>query len=535
MNSLLWKQWRETRTYLAFFMAWMLLAVLYAIGYELGHGYRAVVGAWSSMAQVFGIVAAIILAVRVACGEQVENTLSFSASLPISMRRMATVRIVGAMAVLAIPIVAAAIVLSLALAGGLVAQAEPRGIAEHVGLIQRPTATLLVSLEQLWSVTVIAVMSSVELLLVLCLLGCSLKHQAQVGFAGAVLALGIFIASFVPWGSDWQPYVRLTYGALLPQSLVVHWGYAEATGGYADHELAPGLWWALALVIPLLLLLARLFVTRYGTRPYAVPSTNRWRFRIFSTSWFSYIPLRFPNRSCALSWLELRQSVPLSTYGLLFAFMLTIYTVVFESQWLNRTFDTNLRAELPNSTYIVAMLWAVVVGSGLYSADLNPQLGNFWRSRPISTGMWFWFKFVIGLVVMLVVLDGVTIAVSWTAPRNESTDGMSWAYVACFPIQHAMFYALAVLGTCWLRKPVLGGVVAIVGFTVLSVAITAFPASNHLEPTNVHNALHHAESKGLIDFTRHGYPLVYGMLVAASAVSALLASWAAKPLLNKSQ
>src|SRR5947209_1837041 len=63
---------------------------------------------------------------------------------------------------------------------------------------------------------------------------------------------------------------------------------------------------------------------------------------------------------------------------------------------------------LPHSVFFVGMLWAVVVGSSLYSADLGSGLGSFWRSRAISPGLWFWSKFVIGLVAVVGVLDGVT-------------------------------------------------------------------------------------------------------------------------------
>ena len=126
MNSLLWKQWRETRGLLAIFIAWMTLAVCHVIGYELGPHYRAPVGHFSGLALIYSFFAAIVLAMRTSHGERTDGTIAFSAALPISMRRMGTVRIVSAVATLAIPIVIAAGILALALASGLVEQAEPR-------------------------------------------------------------------------------------------------------------------------------------------------------------------------------------------------------------------------------------------------------------------------------------------------------------------------------------------------------------------------------------------------------------------------
>ena len=54
-------------------------------------------------------------------------------------------------------------------------------------------------------------------------------------------------------------------------------------------------------------------------------------------------------------------------------------------------------------------------------------------------------------------------------------------------------YALAVLGTCWFRRPVIGGILAILGYTVLTVALTTFPMTNRLEPIHIYNAVLSAE------------------------------------------
>ena len=123
MKSLLWKQWQENRGYLAVFVTWMIVAVIYCLGYEFGYGLRATIGQFSGFALFYTIGAAIFLAMRTALGEQTAGTLLFSVSLPISRRRIAAARIGGAVATLAIPILLAAALLALALASGLVEQA----------------------------------------------------------------------------------------------------------------------------------------------------------------------------------------------------------------------------------------------------------------------------------------------------------------------------------------------------------------------------------------------------------------------------
>jgi hypothetical protein len=426
--------------------------------------------------------------------------------------------------------------LSLALASGLVEQAGPRGDRPFPRLPERETASLLTALEQLGSITAIAVFGGIQLLLVLSLFGCWLRSQAQVGLLGAVMGFGSMVASGLLWYGERRPYVQFAYGAVLPQSLAIQWGYgAEHGGSYTDHELAHYRWVALGLAIPLLLIIARLFVTQYGRLPRAALATWRKQFRLATPAILSHIPIRLPGRWGALIWIELRQSLPLVTFGLLFALLVAVATVAMEPQFNysigeNYSIGDSVRAEMPHTIAFVGMLWAAVVGSGIYSGELGSGLGAFWRSRPISPGMWFWCKFIIGLVVVVSVLDGVTMLVTWNSPRESMTTGMSWAYVGCFPLIHALMYALAVLGTCWLRKPVIGGFLAMLGYTLLSVAITSFPISTSLEPIGVYNDLLHAERAGQVDFTQHGYPLVYGILAASSFVIAVLSSRLARPL-----
>ena len=71
--------------------------------------------------------------------------------------------------------------------------------------------------------------------------------------------------------------------------------------------------------------------------------------------------------------------------------------------------------------------------------------------------------------------------------------------------------------------------------TLLHVAITTFPMTDRLEPINVYNAMLSAERSGQVDFTQHGYPLVYGAQVVLVVLLALLSSRLARPLLPTSR
>ncbi len=527
MNSLWWKEWRESRRYLAIFIAWMTLAVCYAIGHQLGPHVRTPVGHFSGLALIYTFFAAIVLAMRTSHGERTDGTIAFSAALPVSLRRMATVRIVSAALTLAVPIVIAAGILALALAGGLVAQVESR------------LPGYLTPLEHLGSVTAIAILGGVELLLVLSLLGCYLRSQAPIGVVGAVMAFGSLITLGKFSSLNQYPWARVIYGALLPQSLVMDWGSGNERGGfyytdpgfqyYTDHEVAQYRWIVMSLSVFVLALFGRLFVTRYGALRGSSTRPRPRRFRIAFPPILSRIPIRLPGRLPAMIWLELRQAMPLATCGFLVAVLMAIAIALLGVR-VDFSSRPSLLTALPDSVVIVGMLWPVVVGSGLYSADLGSGLGAFWRSRPISPDLWFWTKFVVGLAAVVGLLDGVTMLVSWKAARAENPTLLSWAYVGCFPMIHAQVYALAVLGTCWFRRPVIGGILAILGYNVLGVAITAFPITSRLEPMDVFGELNRAERSGQVDFTQHGYPLVYGVLVVSTVLLALLSSRLARPL-----
>ena len=175
----------------------------------------------------------------------------------------------------------------------------------------------------------------------------------------------------------------------------------------------------------------------------------------------------------------------------------------------------------------MALLWGSIVGSGVYASELEPKLGQFWRSRPISPSTWFWIKFLVGLAAVLGVLDLVTILVGWGSQYGQAPAQMSWAYVACMPLLHALLYSLAVLGTCWLRRPVLAAALVILSYyLVSSIAFGFIPGTSEYEPIDVYNGLFHDERHvpgGSLNLLDHAYPAVYGTIAAIIVMAAIVA------------
>jgi hypothetical protein len=509
--SLVNKEWRERRMSFAVCGGWMLACALYVVAYEWTHEFRAPVASFYGCSHLYALFAAVFLAMRTALGEPSLGVQQFSLSLPVSRSRLAWVRLAGGAATLVVPIVVAAVVVTLFIASGFIENAALRLTGGQLRLPDRSSMSAADATGLLWTVAAVAIASGLQLFLVLSVWGARRSSEAQIGFAGAVLALGW---TLLPGARMMSDSVSGWIGSLLPASLIVHYSYSTENGSYGDLDIARPLWMPLAINTVLLLFLAWWFTRRFGSRTVLHSERRAVRWRRWPAVW-SRVPLPLVHPVVALVWINLRQSVPLAIAGLFVAVLITLSQI--------SEFETgqNFRSQLPSSTWFVATLWGAIVGVGIFAAELQADLGSFWRSRPITVGGWFWCKFVTGLLAVLVVLDGTTAVVSWGTPVGNTT-GLSWAYLACMPMVHATLYALAVLGICLTRRPILGATLAIAGYFVTSTVLTSI-FGEHWDPIHIHNCLLGDEMQGALDLAQHGYPLVYGLLGVIIALSAWLA------------
>lgn len=182
---------------------------------------------------------------------------------------------------------------------------------------------------------------------------------------------------------------------------------------------------------------------------------------------------------------------------------------------------------LPGTISVVALLWSGIVASVAFSSELQTGLGHFWRSRPIPVALWFWTKFVVGLLAVVLVLDGIPAVVSPYPADGDyvSLNRMSWAYLACMPLLHGMLYSFAVFVVCRLRRPVLAVVCAFAPFLLLSIVAEKFPEIFSYNPLAVYDQL---SNRNHPDLTGHHYPVVYGSVAAITVLAALASSRAVR-------
>ena len=106
---------------------------------------------------------------------------------------------------------------------------------------------------------------------------------------------------------------------------------------------------------------------------------------------------------------------------------------------------------------------------------------------------------------------------------------MNWPYIACIVPLHATMFSVAVAWACVLRRAVLGGMAAVVTFTIVMAALAWSSATRDLSPIEVYNRLNNRgplDTHGPLDFSAHGFPIVataMGLIILAC----LLIGWRA--------
>lgn len=525
LRMLVWKEWRERRLQFLVCSLWMIGGAIYTIAYERSHGYRAPVASFFGTAATFGLFVPIFLAMRTSLGETTDRTRSFSSALPISPGQRSWTRLAGGAGVLVVPILLGAMLLSLCLALGWLEQASTRSLpnddVSYGRLSERASLTPLAAVGLVGRVTAITTWSATSLYILLSLLGTTLRAEAHAGYVGAFVAflwfLGDGLQTWLPLDEAGLPGLAAWAGGLIPEGMIINFGYGDDRGRYGDLALADAVLGPLLLNTVIQLLLAAWFVRRNNRR---LPGRLAKKSRIPSPA--SLVPwsLPLPTRSLALVWLTLRQAVPMCLPGLLLACLMTPLQMGLgegcQVELLQTFTDT-----MPESMCVIGMLWATVVGAGIFSAEIDRRIGESWRAWPVPFWRMFAIKFLVGLLVVLLVLDGTTIAASWNSPNWGGYHCMNWSYVACILPLHAVMFAVAVGWTCLFRRPVLGGLATFISFVLTTIVFESFTALRHFDPIDVYNNLAHAAQAagGRPHLTAHNYPVV-----AAGMAVVLLAS-----------
>jgi hypothetical protein len=181
---------------------------------------------------------------------------------------------------------------------------------------------------------------------------------------------------------------------------------------------------------------------------------------------FTGLALPWRSKFSAIVWKQLREIGPPLTVGI------TAVTCVIVAIVLgNRAEYSEPRRFLDllaSAVVYVGFITAMTVGIGALLNDLGPQLNTFWRSRPINPDLWFWTRFcLVPLVVLLMTALPMAVG-AWCALPTFDEIG-KWFQPEFIVIVSVLLclYASAVAMTCLLRNAVYAA--------VLSIALLAAP------------------------------------------------------------
>ena len=412
-----WKEWLGLRWKFAALSAILLGFQLSLVIYD-----RTLLGASFFISLVaYNAIAPIFLAMHVAASERSEGTLEFVRGLPISLAQLGLVRVLTTLILLVVPIAAI----------GILAQCLPDSYFQPAS---SDAARLI------WMSVITGTSVAVSLYLWTTALGMNQPTELRVGMIGLALV--------AVWGA-WTTF-------------------SVAGGAMLNSGNGPGDWTWLT------------FITALG--PFAVPSLFERYFslgRVVAVGLLQMVSctllvfsavrrygileshrpgraIQFSSAKQALWWLQWRQGRPLVVVGLMLV---------------------ALSFSRPPADFSIGLgcLWGIIVSATLFSAELEPKLLAFWRSRPIDPGDWFWIKYLAGAVTLLVFIDLPAACLDRFPTATISQEGGALAYVACVPALHLAVYSLAVLIVCVVRNVIYSGILSMgtMLFLVLAPLVVA--------------------------------------------------------------
>jgi hypothetical protein len=414
-RALIWKEWLGLRWKLAALGAMPAAMLLFEAAYDpalIPVAFVAAVMAYAAIAPIF-------LAMPAAAVERADGTLEFVRGLPCDRRKMGLVRVLATLAALLAPLVGAVVLaygLLLATSHWNSAPLREFTDAEGAGIVSLCGVGITASL-YLWT-TALAMNERSEL-------------RAGVIGVGTVVVLGGLTIFLMVLADRWE-HVAVGSRWLCVVAGVGPFGSLIAVG--------PPLPTIERVLIVLIQVVTALLLLAVAVNRYANLERSRWGNR-----------LRLSGAARALIWAQWRQVVALGVLAILMVLALSL---------------------MSDSTYVLAFVgsvWAVVAGVTLFTAEFEPRLYTFWRSRPIDPSAWFRIKYTAGLLTLLVCFDLPAALLGQAHPSSRGDETVFIAYALCVPAVHVATYSIAVMIVCLVRQAIYAGIFSMSALMALTL------------------------------------------------------------------
>jgi ABC-type transport system involved in multi-copper enzyme maturation permease subunit len=470
-HSLLWKEWHEHKWKLASIVAILWAIVAYAI---LAPGLEVHLTQLALDLVVFCLMPlSVFVALGDAAGERSRNTLPFLQALPVSTRRVAAAKLVLGLTTLIAAIVLACLFVYVwsSVRSGYIdsimrtAPENRRAITGNpIGDSMLTAACMAVSL-YLWSAAA----------------GVNRKDEVSAGAIALLTIVGMWALLFV-------------LGRAISSEIVVNVAHpltviavASAPGsGFTlfdnARQFAGVKWLFFGAALTTHAALAVLFVRRFGqVANREIVSPRGERIDVYAPA-----TIGAPRRSplTAVVWKQTRESGPIALAGLAVVVAVVVVAAIGNLSWYIER-PGQIPEMFAGVCTSMGVVIAMVVGIGAFLHDTGPQLNTFWRSRPIKTNLWFWSKFLTGLVILLAAIYVPTVLALISAGMNAQ-EALREPQMLIFPAAHMAVFAAAAAMTCLVRHAVYAAILSIpaafLGVLAISAGFTAATRMGWLGP-----------------------------------------------------
>ncbi len=469
-HSLAWKEWHEHK--------WKLVAITAVLW-----GVAALVLCFDDLGDTFGQAIALVaicivpLSVFVGLGaaanERSRNTLPFLQSLPVPMWQAALTKLLIGFATLFAPIVLTVGFLYVCRIGLGFAGVD---YTSAVHFVEKN------SLTGRWYFDCVLLSAPVAASFFIWAAAAGVNRKDEVS-AGAV-ALAVMVG--------WYLLLVISGYLLYYPHAIPKWFFATAisTAPAGFLPLSDSMYFRFlpigaGIAFFTHLALATWYVRRFGRVANLEIHSPQAAVRDRDASWLAIAPRR--SAFTAIAWKQCRESGPLVLVGLAGLVGVVALLAVGESSELNYAWRPDQFAEMvAGVSVVVGFFVAIVVGIGVCLGDVEPGMNTFWRSRPIDADLWFWTKYLTGLLVLLSAMYG-PLLVTLFALHPDPGDEFFRHNFAIMPVAHIAIFAAAVMTTCLVRHAVYAAILSMAVVylgTLAGVGLWFLAGLLHLAPLN---------------------------------------------------
>jgi hypothetical protein len=446
--SLVWKEWREYRWKLAALSAVMIVLPLFFEAWLGDNSLQTSMTLLLGTLFCYGFSTAMFLGMNVAARENGVGTIGFLRSLPIPAWKAASAKLLVASIVATIPIV-----LLIALSYGYCRAGFIQGVdvTDHfISLSIDPKIPTLAG--HLWHYLWAAVIGTLSLLWWVAALGVNRSDEIRAGAIG-------FLGFVVIWScggyllrlADKHQLQLLEDGlvfiiAAFPAGILMLIA-PDASGPLTEKAaLMFVAFYAISLIGHVGVV--GWFLYRFGR---VSPKTGRGEEVLSKTAVSVSLKAPFKSQLSAIAWKQMRETGPLAVLALPAILAMSGFAAwVSPHEWLDFSLIF-LQAVATMSFFVV-----LVAGIGLYLEELTPGLNHFWRSRPNDLRLWFWMKYLSGILVLITILGIPLFLAGWSqlSEFHNPERNVLWGGTLFGVWFFVITYSLAMTYQCLVRQPI---------------------------------------------------------------------------------